>query len=135
MIHSKNSTAGFTLIEVLFSIAIIGLVLTPLFITQSNFLQWVARQSDQLHRAYAGEQFMLNSYIQFEQDNSKRTATKKIDNPPTTFNYRIVDASPAVKKLLRNIYTQEVAIEWEQDRTKFKDKLVTFLFLPEMKKQ
>jgi prepilin-type N-terminal cleavage/methylation domain-containing protein len=133
MIRSKNNT-GFTLIEVLFAMAIIGIVLTPLIINQGNLLRWVARQSAVLYRTYLGEQFMIDSYIKFEQDNRQRSITKRVEDPEITLIFRIEQASPAIKKLFRNTYTQKVTIEWEEVGTKYSDKLVTFLFLPELKK-
>ncbi len=134
MIRSRNSTTGFTLIEVLFAMAIIGLALTPLIINQSNLLRWVARQSTLLYRTYLGEQFMIDSYIKFEQDNRQRSARKQVEDPETTLIFRIEESSPAIKKLCRNIYTQKVTVEWEEAGTKYTDKLITFLFLPELKK-
>lgn len=134
MIHSKNRAVGFTLIEVLFAMAIIGMVLTTLFLNQSSLIQLVARRSNWLYRTYAGEQFMVASYTKFEQDNQQRSATKQIDDPETTLNFHIADPPSAIKKLFRDMFTNSVTIEWEENRVKYSDKLVTFLFLPEFKK-
>ena len=135
MIHFKNSTVGFTLIEVLFAMAIIGMVLTTLFLNQSSLIQLVARRSNWLYRIYAGEQFMVASYIKFEQDNQQRSGTKQIDDPETTLNFRITDPPSVLKKRFHDMFTNSVKIEWEENKVKYSDNLVTFLFLPEFKKE
>jgi len=134
MIHSKGSTRGFTLIEVLFALAIMGSVLTPLFMNQSTLLQFIARRSIRLHRIYLGEEFMNNSYIKLEQDKKQRTATLHHDDPETTLKFKIEDPRQSIKKLFRDVYVADITIEWKENSANYADKLVTFLFLPELEK-
>ena len=56
-----NLRAGFTLIEVLVAIAIIDIILSPLFIVQGNVLQNVARISNKLHRIFFAEQLLATA--------------------------------------------------------------------------
>ena len=135
MIHSKNDANGFTLIEVLLALSILGMILTPLVLNQGRFLGRIALQSTLLYRTYLGEKFMLDSYVKFEQDNSQRKATKSVDDPKTTLSFKITEPSSTIKKLFRDLYKQEVTIEWEEMGTKYKDNLVTFLFAPELEEK
>jgi len=135
MIHSKSNTNGFTLLEVLFALSILGMILTPLVLNQSRLLGRIAFQSTLLYRTYVGEKFMLDSYVKFEQDNKQRKATKSIDDPETTVTFRIIEPSPTIKKLFRDLYRQEVFVEWEEAGIKNRDSLISFLFLPELEKK
>lgn len=60
MMNFKNND-GFTLTEVLLAVAIIGLVLTPIFITQSTLLQSVSRISRRMARVFFAKQFLIES--------------------------------------------------------------------------
>jgi len=132
MIHFKNNSNGFTLLEVLFALVILASILTPLILNQTRFLGRLGFQSELLARTYAGEKFMLDAHLKFEQDNQQRTVLKSIDDPQSTLRSHITDPSKRIKKEFNELYKQEVAIEWEEDGVKRKDNLITFLFLPEL---
>ena len=134
MKHSKNKT-GFTLIEVLFALGIVGIVLTPLIVNQGNLLRWVARQSRALERIYAAQQFMVSSVIEFEQNNTLLTATHELKEPKTTLNFALAHPNKALKKQFRSLYKQQVTTSWNEQTFPYSDKLVTFVFLPELEKE
>jgi len=133
--HSKNKKNGFTLIEVLFALAILGSILTPVILNQSKLLSRIAFQSELLVRTFAGLHFMLDSFVKFEQNNSRRTATEAIDDPQANLRFGITQPREALKKAFRGLYKQQVAIEWEEGKARLQDNLVTFMFLPEIEEK
>ena len=64
MIHFKNHKRGFTLIETLLSMMIVGIVLTPLFILHGVIMQRVNKSSKQLYEWYA-ERWCIETVFRF----------------------------------------------------------------------
>jgi len=133
MIVSK-SNKGFTLIEVLIALAIVGMALTPLLLNQSSLILRVAENARKIKRIFAAENFMVTSFIEFEKDPQKKKNVKKIEEPEIQLSYRIAKPSEKIKKEFKDIYTTNVTTEWKEQEKAQKEKLVNFLFLPELKK-
>jgi len=133
MIVSK-SKKGFTLIEVLIALAIVGMALTPLLLNQSSLVLRVAENARKIKRIFAAENFMVTSFIEFEKDPQKKKNVKKIEEPEIQLSYRISKPSEKIKKEFKDIYTTNVTTERKEQEKAQKEKLVNFLFLPELKK-
>ena len=131
----QNKKRGFTLIEVLIALAILGATLTPLILNQSRFLSRTHMQSNILDRTFAGLHFMVDSFAKFEQNNKFRTAKKIIESPETTLKFSITQPKTALKKEFKNLFKQEVSLEWDGDGKKQQDNLVTFVFLPDVEEK
>ena len=129
MIHFKNNNDAFSLIETLLAIAIVGLVLTPLFILQGSLLQSISRLSLQVHRIYAGETFLLEMQLDREQKKEK-----KIDDPETTMIYERLPFRKGERDTFRDMYLERVVMNWYEDRSKRTESLVMLIFEPEQKK-
>ena len=132
MIVSKNNV-GFTLIEVLLALAIIGLVLTPIFLTQSNVLRRSSYASRMLARILAAKKMLIESEFALAGDAQEFSQQKKIMIPPTLLTYRLrkIPETSALKKF-KNVLWESVSFEWTDERGKKKqDQLVTFLYKPE----
>jgi len=133
MIRSKNN--GFTLIEVLFALTIIGMAITPLIVNQGNLIGRVGRQARNIFRIYLGEAFMIDSFLKFQENNAQRTASKQNDDPEAFLKFRIDAPNPTLKKEFRNVYKQQVTVEWKEEQEKYSSNLVTFIFLPELEEK
>jgi len=92
-------------------------------------------QSNILDRTFAGLHFMVDSFAKFEQNNKFRTAKKIIESPETTLKFSITQPKTALKKEFKNLFKQEVSLEWDGDGKKQQDNLVTFVFLPDVEEK
>jgi len=133
MIHSKNNSYGFTLLEALLAISVVAMILTPLLLNQIKLLTRVVFQAQQIAHTFSAEQFMIDSYVQFILDNKKLKNTKTTDD--TELNFSITKGNPTISKEFRSVYAQKVTAQWEYDDTTYKSSLVTFLFLPELEEK
>ncbi len=135
MIHFRNK-AGFTLIEVLLSLAIIALVLTPIFVVQGTVLSRVGRYARMIDRFMQSQLFFVNSSIAVSAEAKSTTLEKKIDVPLTFLSYefqKLPDSSPL--KNFKDVYQEKVTIRYEDDGRKYLDSLVSFRYRPEEKKE
>lgn len=133
MIHrTSHPKKGFTLLEVLIAIALIGIVVTPLFITQGNILQSTLRASHRLTNFFTMSLFLK------ENEHNSRTAVKAPSNttmqqqtPPLVITYEITDELPNEQlKQFPHIFLQKTDGIWRRGITTYKETIVSFLFKP-----
>lgn len=125
---------GFTLPEVLLSVAIIGLTLTPIYIGQSMAMRQSALYSRLLARTLAAKKILLEHEFALSDPLQPTQTTKKIDNPVTTFSYELkkIPEQSSLKKF-KNVWIESVS--WPDERNpKRQNRIVTFLYKPEQKK-
>lgn len=128
----KNK-AAFTLIEVLLALAIIGLVLTPIFLTQSNVLRRSSYASHLLARIFAAKKMLVENEFALAPDAQEFSQEKKIIKPATTFTYSLkkIPETSALKKF-KNVLLESVTIQWtDQQGKKKQEQLVTLVHKPE----
>ena len=132
MMHSRNNQLGFTLIEVLLSLAIIGMVLTPIFLIQSLVLRRTSAGARQFTRLIAAKDFLVDQQFENIQETNTATAEQKITNPPTTllFTSKKLPENSALKKF-KHIMVDTVTMQWTEQNKKRQENLVTFMFKPE----
>lgn len=134
MVVFRNSS-GFTLIEVLLAMAIIGLVLTPIFSIQLGVLRSNSRASQSLARIFLGKQFLVENEFQLKPEDQEKRIEKKIERPATTLFYELrkIPDNSALKKF-KNILIESVLMQWvDREGKKRQERLVTFIFKPESK--
>lgn len=132
MMRFKNSS-GFTLIEVLLALAIIGMVLTPILLIQQIVLRRSSSSANLFSRIIQAKDFLIDQQFENIQETQEVTAEKKIINPPTTliFNSKKVPENSTLKKF-KHIKIDSVTMQWTADQNKKRqEKLVTFSFKPE----
>lgn len=134
MIHFKNKLSGFTLIEVLLALAIIGIVLTPIFLIQQVVLRRSSSDARFFSRIIYAKDFLVDQQFENMQEAQEIGATeKKITNPPTTliFSSKKIPENSALSKF-KNVMLDSVTMQWTDERNKKRqEKLVTFSFRPE----
>ncbi len=126
---------GFTLIEVLLAVAIIGLVLTPIFSIQLNVMRSNSKASQALARIFLGKQFLVENEFSLKADEQEKRIEKKIDRPPTTLIYQLskIPENSSLKKF-KNVLLESVTMQWvDRQGKKRQEKLVTFVYKPEAK--
>lgn len=129
MIHSENKQ-GFTLVEVLLSIMIIGIVITALMSTQSNMLFYIETLSNQFSRLVLAKNLLYQTRL-----NGKSSAQAKTKEPETTFKYSQKKATGNIGKQFKGLYLEQVEYEWTNENKKQSDKIVSFIFKPEKKEE
>jgi len=134
MMISKSSK-GFTLIETILAIAVMGLVLSPLFITQGTLVQSVARMSRRLGRIFYAKNFMLTARRSTQSDSGQRTVEKKIEDPETTLVYQTKKIGSNSTLESHDLFLETVALRWQEDAQPRDDMLLTMLFKPQHKKK
>lgn len=129
--HSRNKS-GFTLIEVLLALAIIGIVLTPIFLIQSAVLRRTSAGAQQFSRIIQAKDFLVDQQFENMQETQASTAERKITNPPTTlaFSSKKIPENSALKKF-KHIMIDSVTMQWTEQNKKRQEKLITFSFKPE----
>lgn len=133
MIVFKNNN-GFTLTEVLLAVAIIGLTLTPIYLSQSTAMRQSALYSRLLARVFAAKKILLESEFSLPEPLQPTRISKKIDDPPTTFAYELkkIPEQSSLKKF-KNVWVESVS--WPDERNpKRQQRIVTFIYKPEQKK-
>lgn len=133
----SESKPGFTLIEVLLSLAIIGMVLTPIFLIQQLVLRRSSSSAHLFSRLIQAKDFLVDQQFENIQEAQGATAEKKITNPPTTliFSSKKLPENSSLKKF-KHIMVDSVTMQWIEERNrKRQEKLVTFSFKPEESKQ
>ncbi len=124
------------MLEAVIAIAVIGVMLTPLFILQGTVFQNVSRISDRIHGNFFALGFLYETRKAVKENVRQFTLEKKEDDPVTILKYTLgpVDAKSslhAVPGLLRE-YVQLTIQERGRQRT---DAIITFMYKPERKKQ
>lgn len=133
--HFRNKP-GFTLIEVLLALAIIGMVLTPIFLIQQMVLRRSSAGANLFSRIIQAKDFLIDQQFENMQETQASTAERKITNPPTTltFSSKKIPENSALKKF-KHIMVDSVTMQWTEQNKKRQETLVTFSFKPEEQKQ
>lgn len=111
MMSTKNEQ-GFSLIESMVAIAMIGLVLTPMFSLQTTVFSSVIRVADRIHRMIQAQAFVFTASREQPPHIRDFKLEKKEEKPKSTLRYSFgsVDKKSSLSKL-KNIYRQEVVAE------------------------
>lgn len=86
MIRFRNKR-GFTLVDVMIAIAIVGIVLTPMFVLQTNVMGGVIRYSERFQRLLFAKNFIINAQEKQPLSATDYTLEKKEDRPHTMLGY------------------------------------------------
>lgn len=135
MIHSKNIN-GFSMMESIFAVAIMAIVLTPIFILQGNTLRNVANMAKQMQRLFFAADFVQQARQSQTPVVRQFTLEKKENNPPTVLKYELGSAekNPAIKDI-PGILQEKVVITWQENRRRRSDTLVGYVYKPKIESQ
>lgn len=130
--RNKTSSVvpGFTLVEVLLSLAIIGIVLTPIFVSQSGVSRLVAQGRRAFATLLAAKKLLLETELNLPADAQTYATEKKIDEGVVRYELKKVPESSSLKKF-KNVLIETATLPDEKARVKKQEKLVTFLYRPE----
>lgn len=135
MIRS-SPRSGFTLIEVMISLAIVGLVLTSLGGLQMALLRATMKSTGRFERLRSMLFFLEDSRIKEssskEQERGKKI-TKELKEPALKLTYERF--APAKKSSLyrqKDLKIERVTGEWKGATRKQQDSIITFIYTPEL---
>lgn len=127
--HFK-SKHGFTLIEVLFTLMLIALVVTPLMFQQSMLVRNVDTFSRRAERMFAAQTFLYEARKAMQDYTTSFTLEKKIDDGDATLSF---SRGPVGKKSAfaraRAIYQDRVVIVWQENGSQRRDQLITLVYV------
>jgi prepilin-type N-terminal cleavage/methylation domain-containing protein len=129
MIHSKNN--GFTLIEVLLAMALVGVVLTPIYSLQNSIFNQVLKMANAVDRMFVAYDFFLDVQNEADEKDQKKI-TRKIDDPSTELIYEIQDVSKdsVLQKDFNNLYIEKITWDWQDGNKKRSNQFINVLFEP-----
>ena len=128
--HFKNKN-GFSLIEAMIAIAIIGMILSPMFILETNVFNAVARIAERFHRILLSKQFIFIAYKEQPPEAKEFKLEGKKEKPTSLMRYSFaaVDKKSSLAKL-EGMYRQEV-ITSGGDAANPEGRAVQFIYKPE----
>ena len=133
MIHFKNRyQSGFTLIEAMIAIAIVGMVITPMLILETNIFSSVMRMGEKFHRLIIGKHFLYSVQEQEPSESIDYHLEKKIDKPLSTIRYTLksIDKKSSLAKVAR-LFKQEVVVAG-LEKASPESRIIHYIYKPEM---
>ncbi len=133
----NNVKNGFTLIEVLIAVAMVGLLLSPLFIAQESIFINVVKRARNFERIIKAKNFYWSAKQKADkQEKPEFTLDKKLDDPVMTLKYEVTPQSQkSALKNFKDVYKERVKMTWQDGRRKREDALVSFVFKPQPQKK
>lgn len=130
MMNLKNKKSGFTLIEVLLSTAIVGIVLIPIYGLQGRVMERIIKMAQSVQRVVVGFDFFLEAQTKLSEKEKK--FEKKSEDPvlQLTFNVEDISGKSTLGKQFNNLRLEKAEWEWAVDGKKSTDELVAFTFIP-----
>jgi prepilin-type N-terminal cleavage/methylation domain-containing protein len=131
MIHSRNKT-GFTLIEMLLAVAIIGIVLGPLYILQGTVFDRVVRMAESVDRMLIAYDFFVEV-----KDDDEHVVKKAITDPLTDIVYEKKEPqkSSVLAKEFNHLFIKKISWSWKYKDTSYNDELIDISFIPPEQKE
>ncbi len=130
MINSKNQnrTNGFTFVEVIIAVAIIGMVLTSLFTLQTGLFNSTFNNYSKISRIFFIKNFFFNFETR-EKLNKNKIIKKELKDPPTklTFELKNLNEKSAVKKY-ENIFLLKSSASWRGLINQQEENMIYFIY-------
>ncbi len=119
MIVFKNKN-GFTLLEVLISMTIMGILMTSIFILQGGTFKSIVSWSRRLDRFAAGILFMTQTRMEKEAEPTI-DQVKKLETPAANMHYQMIEVpKESSLKDIKNLYLERVTLKWQDGKKRAK---------------
>ena len=136
MKHFKNLNAsGFTFIEVMFAVMMVGTLLSAVFTLQNTSFNSIVSFSNRLRRVFMLRNWLGENRI-VKAKGKKEATSKKIDDPETKMSIKteIISKKSSLNNI-KNVMVQNISAEWQGGIQKQKESLVSLFFKPPEKKK
>lgn len=131
----RSLSKGFSLIEAMLAVTMMGMILAPLFLLEGTVFDGVTKITEQFRRYLFAHNFLYQVAREQQPKVRDYTLEQKKELPSTSLRYTLKKVNDGVFKNQKNLYRQEVLIS-NQDSKIQKDSLVTYVFKPtEMKNE
>lgn len=133
----NHKQTGFTFIEVVLSIFIIGTLLSSVLLLQSTVVNGLQSASGRAQRIFLLTEELFNaSFSRLKKEKKTDKRTIKINDPETaiTINTFRPKKSSSLSDI-ENIMIENITAEWQEWTGKRMEQLVTIVFAPKEKKQ
>ena len=133
-----ENKAGFTLLEVLLALALIGFIMLPVMWVQSSTMARVRTAIGRMQRSLFLQQFLFEAREQRSDDMRERSFNldKRVTDPLTVLSYRM---EPLRDDLgfgkLPTVFTERVTATWRERGQERTQELVTMWCNPRMAQQ
>jgi prepilin-type N-terminal cleavage/methylation domain-containing protein len=137
MIHFKSHKRGFTLIEVMFAVMIMGIALTPISLIYSLVVRRVSSSSRSYNLLLLCKNFLQEAHQKQEWNAQTFSLEKKEVDFDVTLTYSLEKGVDQKSSLLsvQNLHREVVTISWKEDGRPHQEQLVAFVYKkPEQKK-
>lgn len=128
----SNNRDGFTLIEIMMTVAMIGIVIVPLFSVQYNILKIISQASDQLSRIFLIETIFNEAEYRGKQvAESGIAGNKKVEEPLTEINYAVQkpnEKSAFIK--FNDVYVVRATASWSRAGIGSQETMMSFAYMP-----
>lgn len=132
MIHS-NAKDSFSLIEVMFALAIFAIMMVPIFTLQNNLIRTVGSMAGRIARFIAAEQLLWTARQKQPINAREFTLAKKDESRfKANLSYKLAPlAATASLNNIKGLCKEEVTIDWLENGRKKNERLITFVYRPE----
>jgi hypothetical protein len=126
-LNSNYSMHGFTIIETLLAMALVGLSLGPVIGLQSSTARRVIDRAERLDRMFTAYDFFL-LYTGGDEEQANKTST----DPEVKLRYERTPArqESRLAKEFNHLFLEIVSWEWEGERGTIKDRFACIQFMP-----
>jgi prepilin-type N-terminal cleavage/methylation domain-containing protein len=137
MIHSKSlNKSGFTFIELILAVTMIGICITAIFTLQTNLLTSVAERADAIRRVLYTKNLLYEYLPSLNPETVGKAQTKKVEDPAMQV---VLQAKPIPEKSklhqFQYVYTVSGNATWERNGITYNQTLLTFALIPPEKKE
>jgi prepilin-type N-terminal cleavage/methylation domain-containing protein len=138
MMHFKNHNNGFTLVEAMLSMVIIGIVLAPIFILHGTIMQRVNKYSQELRVLLWEEQLLYEARQKQEAEAQTFSLDQKKEEYSAVLKYNLdsgIDAKSSLA-VYPGLHREIVSVIWKnQQGIQQQESLITYIYKqPEQKK-
>ena len=137
MIHFRNHNNGFTLIEVILSLAITGMMLTPIFMLHEMIMNRVSRSSREFDYILLCKNLLFAARQKQDPEVKEFVLDKAETEFDATLTYSLekgIDPKSSLASLV-GLHKELVVVSWTDQDKKKQERLVTFVYKrPEQKK-
>lgn len=131
----KNCKKGFTLVEVIIAIAIVGMMMTSIFALLNSAFRSTYETNSLITRIF----YIKNSFFSPEDQNAiqkdpSKEITKKIENPATAIIFKATKPkNKFIENNFKNSYLITATGKWEALKTE-EESIIGFKYIPQLER-
>ncbi len=135
----NHNSHGFSFIEIVLTIALIGAITAPVFMVQYNVLGLLTRSSDRVRRIFLTDTLYNQAVLQekkVDQDIKALSFEKKYEDPALSLRYEVTEVSEkSPLKKLKNLYAVKSKGTWQRAGGVEVQEELSFIFRPPSEKK